>query len=68
MDDYYEFDEERMLLAGRTTGTIIKLADNVTVAVCSANISKREIDLTLLRKHEPELLDTGRQKSPHKED
>lgn len=47
-DDYYEFEDDKMLLRGRATGRIIKLADKATVSVVSANTTRQEIDLALI--------------------
>lgn len=46
--DYYLFDEDNYCLEGTNTGQIFQLGDPVKVKVRKVNISKKEIDLTLL--------------------
>ncbi len=48
LDDFYTFDDTRMLFIGKTSGTVIKLGDPVTVAVLAVNATKQEIDFALL--------------------
>jgi len=50
LDDFYEFNDEKMSYRGKTTGTIIKLADAVTISVLHANTDKMELDFAL-REH-----------------
>ena len=47
-NDYYFFDEDNYCLEGTNTGQIYQLGDIVKVKVRKVDISKKEIDLTLL--------------------
>ena len=47
-DDYYEYDERRFTLMGRSSGRKFKLGDPVTVTVAAANTETREIDFQLV--------------------
>ena len=47
-DDYYEYDKERMRLAGRKTGTAFELGDRVRVQIVDVSVQRRQIDLILL--------------------
>tara|TARA_Y100001978_G_scaffold202509_1_gene223898 strand:+ start:1733 stop:3796 length:2064 start_codon:yes stop_codon:yes gene_type:complete len=46
--DYYFFDEDNYCLEGTNTGHIYQLGDTVKVKVRKVDISKKEIDLTIL--------------------
>ncbi|MBQ3426424.1 MAG: ribonuclease R [Clostridia bacterium] len=45
--DWFEFDEERRTLTGRTTGVRYTIGDQVRVTVTACNIIKRQTDLML---------------------
>lgn len=45
--DWFEFDEQRRTLTGRTTGVRYAIGDQVRVTVTACNIIKRQIDLML---------------------
>lgn len=47
-DDYYEFNQQYMLLIGTRTGNIFRIGQKVTVEVANVNVEEREIDFTLL--------------------
>lgn len=49
-DDYYHFDESRMIVIGEATRRIIKLGDKLTIKVKSANKEKGKVDFYLVRK------------------
>lgn len=49
-DDYYEFNPERMILAGRDSGRVIKLGDRVVVQVESASVATLELNFELVEK------------------
>ncbi len=49
-DDYYEFDEERQILVGRTNGSTFKLADRVRIVVEHVNLLAMEMDFALVEK------------------
>jgi len=49
VDDFYEFDEERMLLRGRRTKHVFKMGDPVRVKAARADIDRRQIDFTLVK-------------------
>jgi ribonuclease R len=46
-DDFYEFDEERMILTGRQTGATFKLGDRVKVVVENVDMAALELDFVL---------------------
>jgi len=47
-DDQFSFDEVRMRLSGRRTGTTISLGDKVTVEINTVSVVRRRIDFTLI--------------------
>lgn len=49
-DDYYEFDEKRMIAIGRGTKKIIKLGDSVKVKLFKAEKSTGQIEFITLKK------------------
>ncbi len=49
-DDYYEFDETRMIAIGSGSKKIIKMGDSVTVKVKAASKKLGTIDFTLIRR------------------
>lgn len=49
-DDFYEFDPERMILAGRDSGRVIKLGDRVVIQVESASVATLELNFELVEK------------------
>lgn len=50
-DDFYEYDEERMLLTGRQSGKTYRLGDRVRVVVESVSVSSVTMDLVIVRKY-----------------
>ncbi|MBX7247330.1 MAG: VacB/RNase II family 3'-5' exoribonuclease [Candidatus Sumerlaeaceae bacterium] len=48
--DYYDYDEERMMLVGQRSGATIKLGDKVRVAVQNVNVAQLELDFVLVEK------------------
>jgi ribonuclease R len=51
--DFYEFDDERMMLTGRETGRTFKLGDRVRVAVENVSVASMELDFALVQKYAP---------------
>ena len=49
-DDFYEYDEDRMILFGTRGGGTFKLGDRVTVAVGNVNIAALELDFALVER------------------
>lgn len=49
-DDFYEFDDERLILTGKHTGSTLKLGDIVRVTVDKVNIAAMELDFGLVEK------------------
>lgn len=47
-DDYYHFDEERLLLMGQHTRKVYKIGGKVTVQVVRADVSARQVDLEIV--------------------
>ena len=47
-DDFYDYDEDRMQLIGRSNKNIIALGDKCTVRVIGTDIDRRTIDLTFV--------------------
>lgn len=48
MDDFYEFNEERMIFFGRRKRRTFKIGDRIKIRVLKADIDKRQIDFGLL--------------------
>lgn len=48
-DDFYEKDEERYLLRGRTTGNVYHMGDKVRVMVDSVDLERKEIEFRLAK-------------------
>ena len=48
-DDFYDYDEDRMQLIGRSEKRIIALGDKCTVRVIGTDIDRRTIDLTFVK-------------------
>ena len=44
LPDYYEFDNNRKILVGKTTGNIFSIGDKIKIKVSSANKISRKID------------------------
>jgi len=54
-DDYYTFDERQYALVGAVSGKILQLGDEVYIKVKNADLVKKQLDFTFLRrKEEPE--------------
>ena len=51
-DDYYTFDEKQYALVGEVTKNILQLGDEVFVKVKNADLVKKQLDFTYLRKNE----------------
>jgi ribonuclease R len=66
-NDFYEFDEERLVLTGKRSGDTIKLGDRVIVAVENVDLSALTLDFALLDRIRPEGYDEARQKELHEE-
>ncbi len=47
-DDYYFFDEVRMILRGKRTGRVFRMGQPVKVLLAGANIEKHQLDFELL--------------------
>jgi ribonuclease R len=50
-DDYYEFNEERMIFFGRRKRRTFRIGDTVRIRVVRATIDDRKIDLALVEHH-----------------
>ena len=53
-DDFYEYDEDRMILVGKQNGATFKLGDKVRVYVEAVNVLSMEMDFVLIEKLVPE--------------
>jgi len=51
-DDYYTFDEKQYALVGQMSKTLLQLGDEVIVKVKNADLVKKQLDFTLIRKNE----------------
>ncbi|RYG46887.1 MAG: ribonuclease R, partial [Chitinophagaceae bacterium] len=51
-DDYYTFDEKQYALVGQVTKNTITLGDEVWVKVKNADLVKKQLDFSFLRKNE----------------
>jgi len=49
--DYYEFDDEKLVLTGRNTGQTFKLADRVRILVENVSVSSLELDFQFEEKY-----------------
>lgn len=49
-DDYYTFDEKQHALVGEVTNNILQLGDEVYVKVKNADLVKKQLDFTFLKK------------------
>ena len=47
-DDYYQYDNKNQWIVGQRTGRKFQFGDTLEVVVISADIIKRQIDLSLL--------------------
>ncbi|WP_124058047.1 ribonuclease R [Vaginisenegalia massiliensis] len=47
-DDYYQFNQQHMLLVGERTGNIYRIGQEVEIEVVAVNIAEREIDFALV--------------------
>jgi ribonuclease R len=47
-EDYYRYDDQRMMLVGRRTGKSYRIGMGVRVRVDSADLSRREMDLSFV--------------------
>lgn len=55
-DDFYSFNADHYCLVGYNSGKVIRLGDNVQVAVTGANMKRRTVDMVLIQKLSPDLL------------
>ena len=51
-DDYYTFDEKQYALVGAVTKNLLQLGDEVIVKVKNADLVKKQLDFTFIRKNE----------------
>jgi ribonuclease R len=51
-DDYYMFDEKQYALVGEVSKNVLQLGDEVYVKVKNADLVKKQLDFTYLRKNE----------------
>jgi ribonuclease R len=51
-DDYYTFDEKQYALVGEISKSLLQLGDEVFVKVKNADLFKKQLDFTFLRKNE----------------
>ena len=51
-EDYYTFDEKQYALVGATTQKLLQLGDEVYVKVKNADLVKKQLDFSFLRKNE----------------
>ena len=51
-DDYYTFDEKQYALVGATSGSTLQLGDEVWVKVKNADLVKKQLDFTFIRKND----------------
>ena len=51
-DDYYTFDDKQYALVGEVTHNILQLGDEVFVKVKNADLVKKQLDFTFLRKND----------------
>ena len=51
-DDYYTFDSKQYALVGEVTKSILQLGDEVYVKVKNADLVKKQLDFSFLRKNE----------------
>ena len=52
-NDYYQYDNERHMLRGESTGRVYRLGDKAMIRVCGVNLDERKIDLELLSAESP---------------
>lgn len=48
LDDFYEYDEDNYCLTGKRTGNVYQLGDPVKVEVLRANLSRKQLDFSLI--------------------
>jgi len=46
-DDYYIYDEDRLILTGENTGNIFRIGQKVQVIVSNVNVNRRQVDFSL---------------------
>ena len=51
-DDYYTFDEKQYALVGQMTKNLLQLGDEVIVKVKNADLVKKQLDFSYIRKNE----------------
>ena len=47
-NDYYRFNEDKLMLVGENTGTVFLIGDQVTVEVVDVNLARRHVDFKLV--------------------
>jgi ribonuclease R len=58
-DDFYIFDEVRMVLTGRRTGRSFRIGQEVKVQLAGANAIKRQLDFRLISRADGTRIGTG---------
>jgi ribonuclease R len=66
-DDFYEFDETNLCVVGSRTGRRYSLGDSVKVTIARADLSRKQIDMKLVRgdHHEPLFEHPEKGRTPH---
>ena len=49
-DDYYTFDEKQYALVGEVTKNLLQLGDEIIVKVKNADLVKKQLDFTFIKK------------------
>lgn len=60
-NDYFVFDEARMILRGRRSGQVFSMGQKVKVQLAAANVLKHQLDFQLLSTESP----SASQRAPH---
>ncbi len=47
-NDFYQYDEEKNILIGKSTGKIFKIGEKIKTKVINVNVNERKIDLEIL--------------------
>lgn len=58
-DDYYEFDENNMILYGRRNGKVYKIGDRLDVVLSKVNCELKQIDFVPYKEKEKEIKKRG---------
>ncbi len=54
-DDYYQFNQQHMMLMGERTGRAFRIGQQVTIEVAAVDVPERQIDFTLLESEQIEV-------------